>query len=233
LFDTGGTRIQTRPVLPAAEPWGEAEKLSREKSVLGFYVSGHPLESYREEIEAFANARLGEPTAANVNSTVRICGIVSSVKKKIDRRGNAMAFITLEDFTGKGEGIVFADTFKKYANLLNVDSMVMAIGKGEVNGDSLKVLVNEILPMERVREQFTKSVSLTVDLDKVSEATIVELRKILEAHRGKCLCYLHVNGGGLKQNSLYLTRRHVVNPNKDFVLSVKRLLGPTAVRLQG
>lgn len=233
LFDTGGTKIQTRPVLPAAEPWGEAEKLSREKSVLGFYVSGHPLESYREEIEAFANARLGEPTAANMNSTVRICGIVSSVKKKIDRRGNAMAFITLEDFTGKGEGIVFSDTFKKYANLLVVDSMVMAIGKGEVNGDSLKVLVNEILPMERVREQFTKSVSLTVDLDKVSEDTIVELRKILESHRGKCLCYLHVNGGGLKQNSLYLTRRHVVDPNKDFVVSVKRLLGPAAVRLQG
>lgn len=233
LFDTGGTKIQTRPVLPAAEPWGEAEKLSKEKSVLGFYVSGHPLESYREEIEAFGNAKLGEPTAANVNSTVRICGIVSSVKKKIDRRGNTMAFITLEDFTGKGEGIVFSDTFKKYSNLLNVDSMVMAIGKGEVNGDSLKVLVNEILPMERVREQFTKSVSLTVDLDRVSEDTIVELRKILELHRGKCLCYLHVNGGGLKQNSLYLTRRHVVDPNKDFVLSVRKLLGPAAVRLQG
>lgn len=233
LFDTGGTKIQTRPVLPAAEPWGEAEKLSKEKSVLGFYVSGHPLESYREEIEAFANAKLGEPTAANVNNTVRICGIVSSVKKKIDRRGNTMAFITLEDFTGKGEGIVFSDTFKKYSNLLNVDSMVMAIGKGEVNGDSLKVLVNEILPMERVREQFTKSVSLTVDLDRVSEDTIVELRKILELHRGKCLCYLHVNGGGLKQNSLYLTRRHVVDPNKDFVLSVRKLLGPAAVRLQG
>ncbi|MEX2117043.1 MAG: DNA polymerase III subunit alpha [Bacteroidota bacterium] len=233
LFESGGTKIQTRPVLPAAEPWGEAEKLSREKSVLGFYVSGHPLESYREEIEAFANARLGEPAGANINATVRVCGIVSSVKKKIDRRGNSMAFITLEDFTGKGEGIVFADAYKKYSSLLNVDSMVMVIGKGEVNGDSLKVLVNEILPMERVREQFTKSVSLTLDLDKVNEDTIVELRKILESHSGKCLCYLNLNGGGLKQNSLYLTRRHVVNPDKDFVRSVKRLLGPAAIRLQG
>jgi DNA polymerase-3 subunit alpha len=233
LFESGGTKIQTRPVLPAAEAWGEAEKLSREKSVLGFYVSGHPLEDYREEIEAFANARLGEPASANINGTVRICGIVSSVKKKIDRRGNSMAFITLEDFTGKGEGIVFSDTYKKYSSFLNVDSMVMVTGKGEVNGDSLKVLVNDVFPLEKVREQFTKSVSLTLDLDKVNEGTIVELRKILEAHRGKCLCYLNVNGGGLKQNSLYLTRRHVVNPDKDFVRSVKRLLGPAAVRLQG
>jgi DNA polymerase-3 subunit alpha len=233
LFEAGTSRFQTRPALPASGQWSESEKLSREKSVLGFYVSGHPLDGYRDEIEAFGNARLGESDRVNTNSTVRICGIVTSVRKKIDRRGNTMAFITLEDFTGKGEGIVFSDAFKKFSGILIDDAMVMVVGKGEVSGDTLKVLVNEVIPIEQVRERFTKSVNLIVDLDRVSETTVVELRSILENHRGTCSCYFTVTGGGLAETSLYFTRRHVIRPDNDFVRSVKQLLGPSAVRLQG
>ena len=233
LFETGVTRVQTRPSLPTVQPWSEAEKLSREKSVLGFYVSGHPLKRYEEEITAFSNARLGEPESVNPQAAVRVCGIVSALKKKIDKRGNLMAFVSLEDFTGKGECIVFSDAFQKYSSMLTPDAMVMVAGKGEVSGDTVKILVNEVIPMEQVREKFTRSVNLLVDLDKVTENTVVELRKVLEEHRGKCLCYLTVTGGGLDRNSLYLTRRHVVNPDGAFLQAIKQLLGPSAVRLQG
>ena len=233
LFETGVTRVQTRPSLPSVQPWSDGEKLSREKSVLGFYVSGHPLRKYEEEIMAFSNARFGEPESLNPQAAVRVCGIVSAVKKKIDKRGNLMAFVSLEDFTGKGECIVFSDSFQKYSGILTPDAMVMVVGKGEVSGDTVKILVNEVIPMEQVREKFTKSVNLLVDLDRVNEDTVVELRKLLEEHRGKCLCYLTVTGGGLERNSLYLTRRHVVNPDGIFIDAIKQLLGPTAVRLQG
>ena len=233
LFETGVTRVQTRPSLPSVQPWSDGEKLSREKSVLGFYVSGHPLRKYEEEIMAFSNARFGEPESLNPQAAVRVCGIVSAVKKKIDKRGNLMAFVSLEDFTGKGECIVFSDSFQKYSGILTPDAMVMVVGKGEVSGDTVKILVNEVIPMEQVREKFTKSVNLLVDLDRVNEGTVVELRKLLEEHRGKCLCYLTVTGGGLERNSLYLTRRHVVNPDGIFIDAIKQLLGPTAVRLQG
>ncbi|HLE32126.1 MAG TPA: DNA polymerase III subunit alpha [Bacteroidota bacterium] len=233
LFETGAAKVQMRPSLPSVEPWSEAEKLSKEKSVLGFYVSGHPLRKYEEEIIAFSNVRLGEPGSVNPQASARVCGIVSAVKKKIDKRGNLMAFVSLEDFTGKGECIVFSDAFQKYSSVLTPDAMVMVIGKGEVSGDTVKILVNEVIPMEQVREKFTRSVNLLVDLDKVSENTVIELRKVLEEHRGKCLCYLTVTGGGLQRNSLYLTRRHVVNPDGAFLAAIRQLLGPTAVRLQG
>ena len=177
--------------------------------------------------------RLGEPGSVNPQASARVCGIVSAVKKKIDKRGNLMAFVSLEDFTGKGECIVFSDAFQKYSSVLTPDAMVMVIGKGEVSGDTVKILVNEVIPMEQVREKFTRSVNLLVDLDKVSENTVIELRKVLEEHRGKCLCYLTVTGGGLQRNSLYLTRRHVVNPDGAFLAAIRQLLGPTAVRLQG
>lgn len=233
LFETSVAKVQMRPTLPAVMDWSDSEKLSREKAVLGFYVSGHPLSRYVDEIEALGTATLGNAGAVRPNSNVRVCGIVSSVKRKVDKRGNTMAFVTLEDFTGKGDCIVFSDQFKKYAKLLQPDSMVMVIGKGEPSGDTLKILVNEVVPMDAVREKFTKSIHLSVNLDQVDEQTVVELRKIIERYRGSCLCYFRVTGGGLARNSIYLTRRHAVDPSTQFMAEVKQLLGSSAVRLQG
>ncbi len=233
LFETSMAKIEPRPNLPAVEPWKESEVLAREKAVLGFYLSGHPLEKFRDEIEAFASVQLGSPSAVKPNSTVRACGIVASLKRKVDKRGNMMAFVTLEDFTGKGDCIVFSDAYQKFGKLLTPESMVMVVGRGETTGDMLKILVNEVIPLENVRARFTKSVSILVNLDSVSEATILELRKIMEHHRGKCTCYFNVAGGGLDKKSLYLSRTLTVEPSSLFIGLIKQLLGPSSVRLQG
>lgn len=233
LFETSTAKLDVRPSLPSVEPWKEAEILAREKAVLGFYLSGHPLDKYREEIEAFANTRLGNASGLKTHSTVRACGIVAAVKRKIDKKGNTMAFVTLEDFTGKADCIVFSDPFQKYARILTAESMVMVIGKGETTGDLLKILVNEVIPMENVRERFTKSISLFVNLDAVSEETVQQLRAIMERHRGKCSCYVNLTGGGLSKKSVYLIRNVSVEPSAQFIGLVRQLLGPASVRLQG
>jgi DNA polymerase-3 subunit alpha len=233
LFEISGAKLQPRPALPHISAWSESERLAREKAALGFYLTGHPLEKFRDEIEAFSTTTLGNASNVKPNSTVRVFGIVSSVRRKIDKKGNTMAFVTIEDFTGKGDLIVFSDAFQKYSKFLTPESMIMAIGKGESNGDLLKVLVNEIVPMERVRDRFTKSIALTVNVDQVDEDTILELRKLMERHRGKCMCYFHVVGGGLDVNSVYWTRRLTVEPSAQFLGSLKQLLGDSAVRLQG
>lgn len=233
LFETSTAKIDLRPALPAVETWRESEILTREKAVLGFYLSGHPLDKYREEIEAFANSQLGNASGLKANTTVRACGIVAGVKRKIDKKGNTMAFVTLEDFTGKADCIVFSDAYQKFTKILVLESMVMVIGKGETSGDLLKILVNEVIPMESVRDRFTKSISLAVNLDVVSEDTVQQLRTIMERHQGKCPCYINVSGGGLSKKSVYLARNVSVEPSIQFIGLVKQLLGPSSVRLQG
>jgi DNA polymerase-3 subunit alpha len=233
LFEAGGAQIRVRPSLQHEEPWKESEVLAREKAVLGFYLTGHPLEKFRDEIEAFASVQLGNASNIKPNSTVRACGIVATVRRKVDKRGNTMAFVRLEDFTGKGECIVFSDAYQKFGKYLIPESMVMVSGRGETNGNMLKILVNDVIPLENVRERFTKSIAVSVNLDHVSEETILELRKIMERHRGKCACYFNVIGGGLDRNSLYLTRMLTVEPSAQFIGLVKQLLGPSSVRLQG
>ncbi|MBI3586560.1 MAG: DNA polymerase III subunit alpha [Ignavibacteriales bacterium] len=233
LFETGVARVQARPTLPIVERWKESEILSREKAVLGFYLSGHPLDKFRDEIEAFSTARLGAAEAVKPNSTVRVCGIVANVKRKIDKKGNTMAFVTLEDFTSKGDCIVFSDAFQKFDKYLQPDAMVMVTGRGEASGEMLKVLVNEVIPLENVREKFTKSITISLNLDQVTENTVIELRKAFEHNRGKCICYFDIKGGGLPENSLYFTRHMTVEPSAQLIGLLKQLLGPSAVRLEG
>ncbi len=216
------------PALTAAPPWPESEKLAREKSVLGFFVSGHPLLRYEQEIKEFATVRLGDISGFRNNSTVRACGIVTSVKKKIDKRNNTMAFIGLEDFTGKGECIVFSDPYAKYQPMLQPDAMVMVIGKGEANGDMLKIIVNEVHPMDKVREKFTKGIILSIDLDDIKENTIVRLRQVMEEHRGNCPCYFSVKNA--HSTTMFQTRRFSVDASGMFVEEVRQMLGPHSIR---
>jgi DNA polymerase III subunit alpha len=216
------------PPLNDTTAWTESDRLTREKGMLGFYVSGHPLLKFEHEINEFANVHFGEVADLKTGGETRACGIVSAVKKKIDKRGNTMAFIDLEDFTGKAECIVFSDAFTKFQQVLTPDAMVMVRGKGEVNGEMLKILVNDVIPMERVREKFTKSIVLSINVNDVQEKAIVELRTLMEKSKGNCPCYFNVVQAG--ENKIYHTKKYTVEPSDTFVGEARRILGPQCVR---
>jgi DNA polymerase-3 subunit alpha len=228
-MDTTGPR-HNFPPLPEVEPWTESDKLSRERNALGFYVSGHPLMKYELEVNAFSTASLANSKGVKTGSVVRICGIITSVKKKIDKKGNTMAFLTLQDFTGKGECIAFADAYRKYQTLLNEESLVMIIGKSETNGDSLRVFVNEVYPMEQVRKKFTRSIIVSVKLYEVTEHAILELRKIAQQHRGTCSCYINVINDEQKPGQMYSTTLGV-DPSDNFITEVEKVFGPSAIKI--
>jgi DNA polymerase-3 subunit alpha len=232
LFDLGGAKVASRPLLRPIAEWTEPEKLAKEKAVLGFYVSGHPLLRYRDEIEAFATAKLGNAEMVKPNATVRVCGIISDVKRKIDKRNKTMAFLTIEDFTGKADCIVFADPYQKYSSILQPGSIVMITGKNDGTEEAMKIIVNEVIHIEDVRKKFAKNVIININLDEVSEQSAFELIKIIERHKGPCRCLLNLTGSGLANNSIYLTRKYTVDPEREFTDAVKKLLGPDAVRLK-
>jgi DNA polymerase-3 subunit alpha len=234
LFDLSPQKVSPfTPALPEVGEWPEAQKLEREKSMLGFYVSGHPLLKYEEEVNVFSTAKFGQPESLKQGSVVRACGIVTGAKKKIDKKGNMMAFVTLEDFTGRGECIVFSDPYKKFEQYLHPDSLIMVMGRGEAGGTSLRIIVQEVYPMEKVREKFTKSIIVSFRIDDVEENTILELRKLMEKHRGNCSCYFNVVGGDDEAGKMFASRKFVVEPSQEFMSELHRILGPNCVRIAG
>jgi DNA polymerase-3 subunit alpha len=232
LFESGYSErpAEQFPAMPHQPKWNDAEKLAREKSALGFYVSGHPLLKYEKEIAAFATAQLGVSTGIKSGSIVRVCGIVTAVRKKIDKKGNLMAFVTLQDFTGKGDCIVFSDAYKMHSETLVVDAMVLIVGNAEQNGDSLRIIAKEIYPMENVRDRFAKSIALDLDVRAVNEQTLDALRQILERHQGKCACYFQIAAIGDQPLKLKSTK-YSVSVSDDFVKAVEGVLGPRSVKI--
>jgi DNA polymerase-3 subunit alpha len=213
------------------EPWQEMDKLTREKAVLGFYVSGHPLLRFESIVREYATVRLGEPGEVRSGSAVRACGIVTAIRKKIDRRNNTMAFVTLEDFSGKAECIVFSDPFSRYAELLVPDALVMVAGRGEPNGESMKIIVSEVTPLDRVRERYSKGVMLSLNLGTTDEQVVSQLRDVIRQHPGNTPCFFTVVDAS--STRLFQSRRYSIQPTSEFVHQISNLLGPESIRFSG
>ncbi|KAB2923669.1 MAG: DNA polymerase III subunit alpha [Bacteroidetes bacterium] len=217
------------PQLPPVPMWSEAEKLANEKAVLGFYVSGHPLLKYEKEINAFASVHLGDVEGMK-NGEVKAGGVVTSVKKKIDKKGNTMAFVTIEDFTGKAECVVFSSVYKKCEELLREESMVLVKGKGEVSGEVIKILVDEVMPMEAVREKFAKKIFFLLNADELPADALPRLRELIERHKGNCGCYFNVVGKEFPAQPIFVSRKYSVNPTTEFIESAKEILGKQSIK---
>jgi DNA polymerase III subunit alpha len=187
LFDTvvdAHTTASTQPSLPRQDDWTEAEQLAKEKSVLGFYVSGHPLEPWRLEVEAIANVRLGSFEPDIDGSVVRACGIIAALRSKIDKRGRTMAFLTLEDFTGKAECLVFADAYERSAAFIVPDRPVMLTGKAEVSGDALRIVVEEVTGIANALQTLSLSLIISISTVSATKKQIQDGTDILERRRG-------------------------------------------------
>ncbi|MFN3596229.1 MAG: DNA polymerase III subunit alpha [Rubricoccaceae bacterium] len=228
----GGDGAAFTPALPHAEPWTRGETLRYERELMGFYVSGHPLDDYAAEARAFASLRLGDAENVPDDSDQTVCGIVTAVNRRTTRSGRPIAFVTLEDTTGQAEVMCFAQTLERVGHLLKEDEVVLVRGKAETKGD-LKIVAREVLPMWRVREQLVKALVLRVRPDETSPEAIDQLATLCEANRGACKLYFEVEEPTLPRPVRLHARTAVVDLTPDFMRGLTALFGPEAVVLEG
>ncbi len=192
--------------------WSDREKLSREKSVLGLYVSAHPLSDYESEIAKLNPLKFGD--VADIDSgefdlnslqRVRMCGIINDLKIKQSKKGNRFAVFMLEDFTGQGECVVFPKTYEQYREILVSDTIVTIIGKAEENGNTIKLIVDEIKPLSREsREERTfEKLTIRIDSGSFNPAKIYEIKSILNTTEGETSVFIDLKNGS-KQSLLEL-----------------------------
>jgi len=238
------------PSLPKdVEPWPTGTRLKFEHSVLGFYVSGHPLDEYRAEVDAFASAQFGNTDAiekliANHSSEeesygrdrgpVRsFCGIVTEVNRHTTRSGKPIAFATIEDFTGQGELVCFSTVLDRIGQYLEVDAVVLVKGNVEMRGGQVKVLVKDLYPMWKVREQKVEEVILTVDAEQVVSEAVLQLKSLCERSRGNCKLYFDLKAPELAGPERLRSRSYVIEPTSEFMKGAQQLVGPENIRLKG
>jgi DNA polymerase-3 subunit alpha len=218
---------------PSVPEWSLHEMLSREKAALGFYVSGHPMERYRDEVNAFTSAGLGELDQLMDNSPVTVAGVISGMTRKTKANGNPFAFVMLEDFTGSAESLVFSEPYEQYSELLREDNMVLLKGRlSKREGDTPKVIAQEFMPLSEVRRRLTARMHLLLvsgeDTDLADEAL-----NVLKKHPGNVPVFLHVEHAE-EGPPLRLRAEGIgVNPEGNVMEELKAILGEENVWVSG
>ena len=230
LFGESEDVLIKEPKLPESEPWSEKERLSREREVLGFYVTGHPLHNYDVEYNSFANFHIGETENLQDMENIRACGIITDLRKKIDKAGNMMAFFTIDDFSGSCECLMFSKVYEQYGSHLVEEEPVFILGNLESSGDAVKIHVNKVIPLEIAREQLSQSVKIIIDREKNSPEQLRLLIPILEKYEGKLPVYIHLGDNGSK-GKLFSLDKYRVTVSEGFIKEIKSILGDESILL--
>ena len=222
------------PPLPQVPPWSESERLQREKELIGFYISGHPLDPFRTECELFAShtvAQLGRWTPEPVTIGV----VVSAIKKQVSKRSGAeFARLTVEDFTGSSEVLVFPEAWAVIAERVRPDVPLLIKG-----GDSRKdqevenptFIVESVTRFTEVRA--SGDLAVAIDLSRgtdLAPSVMDDVRVAIEAHQGSAPLELRWQDGD--DSPVRFRSRSITLAVSPVVLSdLRALLGADRVRL--
>lgn len=232
LFDLFNNELNeaSYPSLPDVKPWNEMEKLSYERNVLGFYVSGHPLMKYFDDVQTFSTVKLGELDSVSEEQIIRACGVITDMKTKLDKNKNQILIFELEDFTGKAECVAFSDVYKNYSKHLTIEGLVMVVGEAWKRGNSLRIQIMEVYPLNEVREIFTYKIVIIVDKNEPVGKAERLAQIIKNSEEGNCLIEIDV-----KDNGTLIQRFEIpyvlVKPTLDLINALKELFGEDNVKL--
>lgn len=230
---TENDQFMTYPPLPDVPDWLLQETLQREKELLGFYISGHPLDKYNQEIELFSSLRWDQPETYSPNKEICTAAIINQIKTHLDRKGNIMAFITVEDKLNSFEGIVFASVYEKYSAFLNKGEMVFLRGKvSEADEKSLRILCNEIIPISEVRNRLSNGIQLLIDPLKLNEEEIGKLQQLIQKYPGKIPLYFEMRTNGDGSGLVMRSKKFQVMLSDDFLNELQKLLGQDNIQIK-
>jgi len=236
--DLGGGHTLT---LPNVAPLSESERLTREKEILGFYISGHPLEPYRAECELFANTTVSQLGTWQEGS-LTIGVVITAVKKQVSKRSGAeFARLTVEDFSGSSELLVFPEAWAALGDRVRTDVPLLVKGgysKRDQGGDNPTFIVETVQRFEELRVAGQVGVELSLDDGgrgtgdggSLSPDLMKDVRVVAESHPGSApleVRWIDANGTPSRLRS----RSIRIAASSAALGELRALLGQERVRL--
>ncbi len=218
-------------ILPKIEEFPKKQLLSEEKSVLGIYVSGHPLFEYKEVLEKYINCTSidfsSEHNQMYDSQKVVIGGIISEISVKYTKNNKVMAFVNIEDLDGIIEVIMFPDVYSKYSQSLTEDSVVLISGRVSVSDDQpTKVICESITDYDDI---INKNQTLWLKISKDSNIKLDMIMEILKNKKGKSPVIIYDEG---KKQKITLKSSNYIYVDEMLIDELKKLLGEKSVVLK-
>jgi DNA polymerase-3 subunit alpha len=251
FFDMGGDLNQNQDdmlTINIVEDFDSKTKLSYEAELLGIYISGHPLDRFQGIMEQMTSMPLNEvqdlPTVERVvqafdpknrnqvdpsKRTMVLAGLITEKKVLLTKKGEKMAFATLEDLTGKIECVIFPKTFSEYGELLNQDEPFIISGQVSLSETPKKFLVNKIQLLKQESEEKVSQVQIDMETKFLNPYSLEKLKQVILSYRGTVPIQMTMNNGEGKV-SIPLPENFLVNPTPQLAAKVNEVLNQNAVK---
>jgi DNA polymerase III subunit alpha len=215
--------------MPDIQEWDERQRLAFEKETVGFYITGHPLDDTITEIKTIVDVEIHDLSESSDEQAVRIGGLIKSCKQLKSKKGDPMAFLSVEDTMEAVEVIVFPDTYSRCYEVLRTTEPVIVQGTVQKDERGAKIIADTILPLAEAREKFTELIRIRLDADKITRQRLEALKKTLYGFHGNCplLLTLHFRNKG--EVDIDVLRDLTIRPCRQLSDEVEELLGYQAL----
>lgn len=236
LFDMGGDSMsqtaESNLDIQEVRDFDDLEKLSHEAELMGIYISGHPLDRYKnlmEELSTMPIANVQDFLGSDQKRSMTLAGQISGRKNILTKKGDKMCFATLEDLSGKIECIVFPKVFAEYEMILNTDEPVLVEGFVNLQESPRKIFADKILKLKEHSENKITGVRINVDLNDLTEMKLNKLRQVLLSYRGATPMHMIFEGPGGKAR-LPLGEEFLINPTPQMAHQINEVFNRDAVK---
>jgi len=239
LFGTA-TLADAPPPLPAVPAWRSDEELRCEREAIGFFITGHPLDRYEQDLRKFTNVTTGTlrtrgaelPAGTSERNgrpdtrpRVRLGGVIHTVKLKNSKRGERYATFVLEDREGVVEAIAWPDTYRRHESVVQAGTPVVVAGALELSEERCQVIADEITPLAQARSEAIRQVHVRVPLAGLAADGLALLRQVFAAHPGPCDAFLHLVRPDETETLLALPTNLRVAASEQIINAVEGILG--------
>ncbi|MEQ9401959.1 MAG: DNA polymerase III subunit alpha [Cyclobacteriaceae bacterium] len=223
-----GTDIST-PKVGRIEPYGEIEELNIEKEMVGLYISGHPLNQFKFEMDFLTNSNISQLTDLEKlkGREIKLGGILSDVQHRTSKKGNPFGQFTIEDFGDNYTFYLFSKDYLKFKPMLEKGWFLYlsASVQNRWNSEELELKIHNVEHLSEIREKMTKGLELNVRLEDVNSIIVDEIERIAGMFPGKCLLKLSLTGVHEDRaiNLDMLSRKFTIDPTDELIKELRTM----------
>ena len=219
--------------MPDIEEWEPQQMLQFEKELLGFYVTGHPLDHYKNIFDIFNFDSITSLKESKSSKSIKIAGIITKIKTMITKRGNEkMAVASVEDYSDSMEMVLYPKVYSQCADFLRPDTPVYITAKLEVNDRKPKVVVEEVLLLKDVLVKKTSSVQIKITSDDINKDMVNRVQSVIKRYPGRCPLYLRVQFPEDYALTLQADNNFSISPGEFFLSDMENAVGSGSVVLR-
>ena len=229
------TLVQAPP-LPQVDRWTDSERLTREKEILGFFISGHPLNRFREDVALFEARGVTTSSLKSMKDMkVELACVVTEAARQISKKdGSEWGRITVEDFHGTATVLAFGESWAKYKHVLQQDAPVVirgAVSNRERDDEDPPMFLDGAVPLDGVRESGEVGVCIELGAGGPDAAAVDEAKRVMAEHAGPGPVMVLWKNGDDGDTPRLRSRTLRVNPRDELLMALRATLGDDRVRL--